>query len=209
MREALGAYLSGQLTDPEREQIDAHLAGCAPCRDELTALSTVAQRLSTADPDQFGAPAPAPPPELADAVLARVRAERRRRAPVWALPVTSAAAAAVLGIALGWQLHPDPPAVPLENVTVQATGQPIQAAAQLVPHTWGVEIKLTGSGFEPGRTYRVMITGPGDQRVPAGEFIGTGPAEMRCNLNSSILRTNATGFQVIDADDQVVLTSRF
>ncbi len=45
--------------------------------------------------------------------------------------------------------------------------------------------------------------------IPAGEFVGTGAKEMDCNLNSSVLRDRASGFEVRDADGQVVVTSAF
>jgi hypothetical protein len=43
--------------------------------------------------------------------------------------------------------------------------------------------------------------------VNAGEFIGTGSATMHCNLSSSVLRTDAVGFRVVDAAGKEVLTS--
>ena len=45
--------------------------------------------------------------------------------------------------------------------------------------------------------------------MPAGAFLGVGPAELNCNLNSSVLREDATGFEVVDAEGAVVLRSTF
>ncbi len=39
--------------------------------------------------------------------------------------------------------------------------------------------------------------------------LGTGEKEMRCNLNSSVLRDEATGFEVRNAQGKVVLVSTF
>ena len=41
----------------------------------------------------------------------------------------------------------------------------------------------------------------------AGEFVGTGAASLRCNLNSSVLRDDAVGFRIVDEDGREVLTS--
>ena len=53
------------------------------------------------------------------------------------------------------------------------------------------------------------MLGSGGRRYPAGEFVGTGAKEMDCNLNSSVLRDRASGFEVRDATGTVVVTSTF
>lgn len=61
-----------------------------------------------------------------------------------------------------------------------------------------MEIKLTATGFADGETYRVVVVTADGRTAPAGEFIGTGDREMHCNLNSSVLRPDATAFRVLD-----------
>ena len=41
--------------------------------------------------------------------------------------------------------------------------------------------------------------------INAGEFLGTSPTAMSCNLNSSVRRANATGFDVLDRRGDVVV----
>jgi hypothetical protein len=65
----------------------------------------------------------------------------------------------------------------------------------------------TGSGFDPGLAYRVFVRARDGREVSAGEFVGTGPATMRCNLNTSVLRKDATGFRFVDEEGQEVMTS--
>ena len=91
---------------------------------------------------------------------------------------------------------------------MQQSAPGISSNVDVVPHTWGMEIKLTARGFEAGKTYRVMVTDKSGAAVSAGEFIGTGGKEMRCNLNSSVLRADATGFRVLGPADEAVLSSR-
>jgi hypothetical protein len=83
----------------------------------------------------------------------------------------------------------------------------VQATADVVPHTWGMEVQLHGAGFTAGEVYRAQVTEDDGRVVSAGEFLGTGSAEMVCNLNSSVLRQDAASFAVLDSSGVVVLTS--
>ena len=98
---------------------------------------------------------------------------------------------------------------PMEQVEVASYDDDVTADAALVNHTWGVEVKLAATGFDDGRSYRVMIVGTDGERYPAGAFVGTGSREMRCNLNSAVLRPDASGFEVRDARGDVVVSSTF
>ena len=217
LREQLGVYALGHGTAEERAAVRAHLDGCAACRTELAALTPVAARLADVDPGRLDE-LPAPPPGLADAVLARIAAEeagrpvdlgarRRRRARIGA--VAAAAGVAAAGFGVGWLVRPVPDPPPLEAVAVDVAEEDISASAGIVPHTWGVEVKLSGEGFTAGEVYRVSVSEADGDLVPAGEFLGVGPAQLDCNLNSSVLREDAVGFQVVDADGSVVLRSSF
>jgi anti-sigma factor RsiW len=217
LREQLGVHALGHGTPDERAAVQAHLDGCAACRAELAELLPVAARLSDVDPARLD-DVPPTPPGLGDAVLARIAAERatqpvdlaaRRR-----LRTRLAAASAAAGIAAaafwgGWLARPQPPPIPLEAVAVQPADAGITASAGIVPHTWGVEVKLSGEGFTAGEVYRVTVLDTAGTEVPAGEFLGVGPQELTCNLNSSVLREDAAGFEVLDASGAVVLTSTF
>ena len=210
LREQLGMYALGGGDPAERAVVRAHLDGCAACRAELAELAPVAARLADVDPDRLEE-LPAPPPGLGAAVLARIAAESGRRQPrhrrLALVAATAAVAAAAFGV--GWLVRPVPPQPPLERVAVQVDDAAITATADVVPHTWGVEVKLSGAGFTAGEVYRVSVRADDGAEVPAGEFLGTGPAELDCNLNSSVLRDDAVGFAVVDADGAVVLSSDF
>jgi predicted anti-sigma-YlaC factor YlaD len=213
LREQLGVYALGGGDPAERAAVRAHLDGCAACRAELAELAPVAARLADVDPDRLDE-LPAPPPGLGAAVLARIAAEsgartagRRPQRRGWALAAVAAVAAAAFGV--GWLVRPVPPQPPLERVAVQVDDAGITATADVVPHTWGVEVKLSGAGFTAGEVYRVSVREQDGDEVPAGEFLGTGPAELDCNLNSSVLRADAAGFRVVDAGGAVVLSSDF
>ncbi|WP_205860606.1 DUF4394 domain-containing protein [Phycicoccus sp. HDW14] len=93
------------------------------------------------------------------------------------------------------------------TVAVEVSG--VTATAGVVPHTWGVEVRLTASGFAAGDRYRVVVLGEDGRTYPAGEFVGTGARPMVCNLNSSVLRADAAGFEVLDGAGTVLAQSTF
>lgn len=220
IREQLGAFALGQLDADERLAVQAHLDGCPSCRAELAAIAPLAGPLRAVRPERIDAQ-PVPPPGLGEAVLARIRAEagvpsipaaRSRTAGRSAQILRAAAAAAVIALAagaIGFGLSAqgrDATQGALETVAVQAAAD-VRASAELVPHTWGLEIKLVATGFEPGLPYRVSVTDDQGRTADAGGFVGTGTDQMRCNLNSSVLRADAAEFQVVDPGGAVVLSA--
>jgi anti-sigma factor RsiW len=204
LREMVGAYALGQLDLEQRAALDAHLARCAQCRAELDEIRPVARLLGvTRRRISLERDEPEYVPPLSPLLVARVRAGRRFRR----VALVAAAAVVVLlaGGGLGFLTGARSQAVPQEAVAVRTLTPGVQASAGLVAHTWGMEVKLVATGFEPGRSYRVTVTDDQGRTVGAGEFVGTGPQQMRCNLNSSVLRSVAASFEVTDADGQVVL----
>jgi anti-sigma factor RsiW len=193
----------GHLDGRERAAVHAHLATCARCRADLDEIRPVAELLEvTRDRISVERYEPEYVPPLSPQLVARVRAGRRfHRAAVAA----AAAAVVLLAAGLGFMMGGRSQAVPQEAVAVRTLTPGVQASAGLVAHTWGMEVKLVATGFEPGRPYRVTVTDDQGRTVGAGEFVGTGAQEMRCNLNSSVLRAAAASFEVTDADGQVVL----
>ena len=83
----------------------------------------------------------------------------------------------------------------------------VVAKAGVVPHTWGVELKMEGSGFGKGQTYRAIVVGRDGSRTPAGEFLGTEDQTLKCNLQAALLRRDASGVVIMDASGLPVLTA--
>lgn len=223
IREQLGAFALGQLDAAERVAVQAHLDGCPSCRAELAAIAPLAAPLLAVRPERIDAQ-PVPPPGLGEAVMSRIRAEAgAATAPVTPIRVRPAGergvrgrrlaaaaavvavAAAAIGFALGAQGRGGTQ-VALESVPVRSTAASVLASAEVVPHIWGVEIKLVATGFERGRAYRVSVTDDAGRTAEAGGFVGTGADQMRCNLNSTVLRTDAAAFQVTDPSGAVILS---
>ena len=211
MTPLLGPAVLGLLTSPERRRLDAHLAACGACRDELAALSAVGARLAEV-PTDVALEQQETSARRTEAVLAAVagarRLERRRAQRLQAL-LAAAASVVVLaaGLVTAQALDDEPAAVPLEAVAVRSQ-EGVDARADLVAHTWGVEIKLVAAGLAPGRPYTVQVTTDAGEVVDAGAFLGTGERALRCNLNASVLRPDAASFAVLDEAGRQVLSAQ-
>jgi hypothetical protein len=68
LQSKLQDYFEQVLSDTERQELESHLADCAECQQELTALKELVQCLE-------GLPEQQPPIELTGLIMARVRTE--------------------------------------------------------------------------------------------------------------------------------------
>jgi anti-sigma factor RsiW len=204
LTELLGPAALGLLTTPEQARLDAHLRTCAECRGELAELTATAGRLGALDAESALAGSSS---SLADGVLAAVARERRRATRLQAVVAAAASVAVLLaGLVTAGTLDRVPD-VPLEAVAVQGDAG-VQARADLVAHTWGVEIKLVAAGLADGRPYTVQVRTEGGRVVDAGAFLGTGDRTLSCNLNASVLREDAASFSVRDSGGREVLSAQ-
>ena len=87
-RQSLGVYVLGAIDPVERGLVDAHLATCRDCRDELAGLAGLPALLARVNPDEVSRisaddavrlrRASEPPEELLGTVLDLAKARRRR-----------------------------------------------------------------------------------------------------------------------------------
>ncbi|WP_067813536.1 zf-HC2 domain-containing protein [Actinomadura kijaniata] len=101
-RNALGVYVLGAIDPAERSRVEAHLAECPACRDEVAALAALPALLGRVDERQIEEMA-GPPPELLESLLAEAAAEerRRRRALPWIPLAVAACVLLVVGALFG------------------------------------------------------------------------------------------------------------
>lgn len=235
LRELLGAFVLGGLPEDARAAVRAHLDGCATCRAELAEIAPLSEDLRGVNPDAL-LDVPAPPADLGERIRARITEERelaqaRERRDVRRVGaqrgarrlVAAAAAVAVVAAALGAGTligrstaptttalpTPSPSApIPIELVAVRSLSEDVQTdEAAIIAHTWGVEARFEGTGFEQGRVYRAAFRSADGRLLPAGEFLGTGAKTLKCNMQSALLRSETTGFVVTDEDGQPVLVA--
>ncbi|HLJ99036.1 MAG TPA: zf-HC2 domain-containing protein [Streptosporangiaceae bacterium] len=107
VRISLGVYVLGAIDPAERAVVDAHLATCRECRDELAGLASLPALLARVGPEELsrieaGVAQPdneEAPPELVGAVLDLAAARRKRTR--WRYLTSAAAVVAVLGGVFG------------------------------------------------------------------------------------------------------------
>ena len=150
LRELLGAYADHELPPETVAQIDAHLVGCAECRNALVVHDAVRSRLAAERPA-------APSPDLRARIAAAIDAvpapvivaapaprANRQRSIVW-LAVAGWVAAAVLAIALLVQS----PVSPKRTAGTRAISAPVEQ----VPLLGGIaeDYARVSRGVLPGR----------------------------------------------------------
>ena len=91
------AYCDDELAAPERTEFEAHIRGCAACRQELAAVQALWAQVDV------GAPVPLAPRDPWQAVAARI--DGRSRRVTWTWPQRGLAVAAMLaGVVVGFGL---------------------------------------------------------------------------------------------------------
>ena len=146
--ELISAALTGDLTDAERSALDAHLAGCARCRDTAAAFADSRRLLS-------GVRVVPPPRDLGARVRSGIEGGRLGRVPWWRRPAfalagTVALAAAVVGLAVIIGLPKSPP--PVASASATASTSPSASASASTPAPSASPTPLRPSrGGEPGR----------------------------------------------------------
>lgn len=235
LRELLGAFVLGGLPEDARAAMRAHLDGCRVCRADLADIEPLVADLRGVDADVLS-DLPVPPADLGERIRLRIAEEQRarrahrardERARRWRGLVATAAAAVVAagvvgaafagGTVLGRSSAPSvgalpapsaSAALPVERVDVRVLDARVGAdEASVIAHTWGVEARFEASGFTEGAVYRAAFRSSDGRVLPAGEFLGTGGAPLRCNLQSALLRRDTTGFVVLDAGGRTVLSA--
>lgn len=204
LRELLGAYALGAVSDDERQRVAAHLATCAECRAELGALRIAVDALP------LSLDALTPPPALRDRLQAAIESSAsgdpgvatpaaasrhgdqppapivttitpwRQRVAPWA-----AAAAVLLAVSLGmlaWNLQLRDELDRRETVQTIAL-QPDQAGAgadarmsYMAESGVGVVTLENAPPLDPGEVYQLWLF-EGDTPQPFGVF---DPATARC-----------------------------
>jgi anti-sigma factor RsiW len=181
-RMSLGVYVLGAIDPAERALVDAHLATCKDCRDELAGLAGIPALLARVNPDEVSrisaddavgpVTAEQPPEELLGTV--RDLAEARRRRNRWRY--LSAAAAVVLiaaGLFGGLKaatsstqvVVPSAGAGSWETVngTSQATGT--SATVAYASELWGNAVQVVVHDIPVGTTCQLWAVHPDGSRT--------------------------------------------
>ena len=194
-RELLGAYALGHLDGDERAGLEAHLEGCAGCREELAALAPVARMLPHADPARFEL-APEPPPELGRRIAATIEGEkqqaqqRRRRRTFGGFAFGGAAAAAVAAVLLLFVFGGSSAGRRASRSSSPTCPRASSIDATLEPHAYGTEIHMYVHGVRSGTLCRVFLRGAARRAPipPAPSATAGATTPTRCSARRSTSR---------------------
>ena len=208
LQRSLGAYVLGALEPAERAEVDAHLTGCASCREELASYAGLPALLSRV-PLQETVGGASPPPTLLPRVLGAVERERGRdvrRLQRWqagAAVATAAAAVTVLLAVVPEATEPARSGRPL----LAAQGLSVTGQLMLEPKPWGTAVHLRLRDLPPAASYTAWVVDDAGARSAVATWGRTG--------NGSAAVTGATAVPsgrlrslTIDTDDGRVLLSR-
>jgi Putative zinc-finger len=198
-RISLGVYVLGAIDPAERALVDAHLATCRDCRDELAGLAglpALLARVSTEEaialaatdapfPADFGE-TPEPPRELLATVLDLTAARRRRRRWRDASLAVAAAAIVAAGVFGGLRLGSGP----AQPSTVAGSQQNLYLGAQNGPTEtvtgrsgdmtatvaysqmgWGTDLDTKVTGIPVGTECQLWVIDSNGSRVLAGNWV--------------------------------------
>lgn len=207
LRELLGAYAVGALSEDDATRVLAHLDGCAECRELLAELLPVATALRAVDPAQLGSAAPvAPPVEPLLAHLAvEVARRRRRRVAAIGSGIAAAAAAVLLALVVIPESAPVTP-VP-EQRALRSAGDGVSGTIGLLDRFWGTQLTLEADGLPDQEQVVVWVQRRDGRRVPAGTLVGLGDVPIKAQLSASVRVGDADAVGVSDDAGRVLLST--
>jgi hypothetical protein len=224
-RISLGVYVLGAIDPAERALVDAHLATCRDCRDELAGLAglpALLARVSTEEAIALAATdgpfagalgeAPEPPPELLATVLDLTAARRRRRR--WRDTGLAVAAAAIVAVGVfgGLQLGSSPaqPSVasgsqqtlylgaqngPMATVTGKSGGMTATVAYSQMG--WGTQLDTKVTGIPVGTSCQLWVIDSKGNRVRAANWMTDNAEGTVWYPGSAAVATNdVAGFEI-------------
>ncbi len=202
-RRWLSPYIDKQLPPEQRRELDAHLAGCAGCRDELASLQGMLSTLQTLE-------APAAP-ELLAGIHAKLQpAPARRRVPfLWpGLALAAATALVVLAVAVPKTVQQGPMQVASwKQEEYAAAPQPLEQAARGVAERESLN-RAQGRSDEAASTPPLALEQPLASASRASGFLAdrstqepavtAGAPAMRMEADQSLVQ-NAAVSSVVEA----------
>jgi hypothetical protein len=203
VRLGIGAYALGALEEPDRRQVEAHLAVCGACRAELADLAQLPAMLALVDPDELVDAEPAPARRFRRPRLGGLLT--RRRLPK--LAVAAAVAVAVLAGA-GTALLPQSAGDLSRTVRVADTRTRVVATVQVRPTAWGTAVQLRMHGVTPGERCRlVAVSRSGGQEV-IGSWRVTYEGRADVAAPTAVPLADLAALRVLGTDGQPLITAQ-
>ena len=204
---ALGAYVVGALDHGERAELEAHLAHCPMCRDELAELAPLPGLMSrlTADEAVSGPPAldAAGSAAMLDRLLAAAASERRRASRTrW----VAAAASVVLlaGVGTGAVVATRDSGAHWQQTATAAAG-PVHLTVKLADQASGTKLDMTMSGVTRGQRCSLVAIGRDGRTEDAGWWEATYEGTAHITGTTSIARNQLTQLKVVTDEGRTLV----
>jgi hypothetical protein len=213
IRQTLGVYVLGAIDPAERATVDAHLAGCSDCREELAGLAglpALLGRVPFEEAERITGPHPGPglPAGKAEQagqtdipavtpILAKVAHQRRVRR--WRGLAAAAAVVLVTSTAATVSMHAmDAPAAAhwqSDQRTDPVTH--VKLAVKYAAQPGGTKLEAEVTGIRTGTTCEFWVTGSDGQRWSAGSWTVAGTWQSTWYQTSSSAPLNwVRGFEI-------------
>jgi predicted anti-sigma-YlaC factor YlaD len=223
IRVALGVYVLGAIDPAERMIVDAHLAYCQECREELAGLAGLPallgrvpvhdiERLATDDTELRDLEEP--PAELLDSLLGRISERRRTRR--WR-GVAAAAAAAVVAVGAGigggmlishGQALPPAHHAPasLTDVAVGSNARTdVTAVVSYTQNNSATTMKVLVTGIRSGTHCEFWLTTSSGEHLQVGRWTVNGARQSNWyGVSSSVAAASVRSFDVTAAGKVLV-----
>jgi hypothetical protein len=205
-RELLGVYVVGAIEPGERAALDAHLAQCYECREELAALAPLTallHRVPVAEAERIalaGAPEvdhDEPSADVLDSLIKQVRARRRARR-VRAMFAAAAAIAISVGgaVAVGESLAPHPQHQKIADVAT-ASRNGLGATVRYATSNWGTTMSVRVTGFPKWTTCKFwVVTKAGRRELSGGWVVGPRGNKLWYPLESAVPMSKVAEFVI-------------
>jgi predicted anti-sigma-YlaC factor YlaD len=219
VRLSLGAYVLGALDPADRSRVDAHLAGCADCRDELASFAALPGLLGRVSRSEVESEPVDPGPQLLERLLSAAAAERRhdRRRRI----LTSVAAAvivlAAIGVSVGFGVTHDRHSTPTVAAAVVPASQTftatnpqtgVQATITEVKKGWGASVEVSVVGVTEdlaGPSCQLIAVGADGKTDVAASWSApvagyTGVSKVNAAGSTAMASKDITAFKVVGSD---------
>lgn len=204
-RISLGSYVLGALEHRDRAEVEAHLAGCPMCRDELAELAPLPGLLGRLSLEE----AVAGPPPVDDAMLDRLlaAAARDRRTSNHRRILAAAAAVVVLagGTAAGVAGWRSSHATHWQQVSATAGG--VHMSVDLEPAATGTTLQLWLRGVERGERCRLVAVSDTGERDIAGSWEVSYSGSATIKGTTSIARSHLRELRIVTYDGKTLVTT--
>ncbi len=221
-----GAYVLGALAPAERAAYERHLATCSFCREAVAEIAVLPFLLGSLDPSDFDklldptlSSPPPQPPRRAPRPVAPTHTPARRRKTRRVRVLSTALAAAVIGLVLGIGVvfvtgnrGPETKATASAQVAMTAVDSsvPVSADISLIGANGGTKISLvcmynkTSASLKP-YTVRLMAYGPDDAEEQLGSWIAAPGKEFTMSGVTHFTEGNLSRLELVRNDGKALL----